>query len=233
MTTELAKQEEQAVGTGGDFDASDLAIPYVKIVQATSETGTPGSFFSSDGTEFDTIKLVVLHIQFTRTIYDADKSQMICSSNDRITGNVREPDELLAAAGIAEGPLACGGCPHQDDSQYAKVACKKDYALTCVNIDTNEPFLFRVKGAAMGVFKYRIISAVAMRRKAPWFAAFEMTAVKRTNVRKQSWFAPELKPIQAYDEDDQAAWAALAGQYAHKQEAEPSFGVDADDLPFE
>jgi len=227
--------ETEQVGTGGEFDASDLALPYVKIVQATSESGTPGQLWFSDGTpEADVINLVVLHIQFTRSLFDSDRSASLCSSNDRVIGNVREPDELLIAAGANVGTLACGGCPHQDDPQFGKgLLCKKDYALTCINIDTNEPFLFRVKGSAMGVFRYRLISAVAMGRKAPWFAAFEMTVDRKTNTNKQSWFAPELMLIKLYSVEEQAAWAALAGQYAHKQEAEPSFGVDADDLPFE
>lgn len=228
----LVPSTETSVGTGGEFDASDLAIPYVKIVQATSESGTPGKFWSSDGSEVDVLNMVVLHIQFTRTFYDGDAGKLICSSNDRVIGNVREPE--LMGDDAPGGQWACGGCIHFNDDPYSKPSCQKDYALTCLNIDTNEPFMFRVKGSAMGVFKYRLISAVAMGRKAPWFAAFEMTTIKRTNDRKQSWYAPELKPIQTYSADEQSQWAAMAGTYAQSSgPLDGVGGVDPDDLPFE
>lgn len=235
MTTELTTTEQHLPstdvrqGAGGEFDNSDLAIPYVKIIHAQSDEGTPGHFLASDGTEYEFINLVVLHIQATRTFFDPDAMKIICKSNDRRTG---WPTDLADFAEPGQ-PLACNQCPHFNDDQFQKFACKKDYVLTCFNLDTEEPFTYRVKGAATGMFKYRVISAVVMGRKAPWSTAFQMTGVKRVNDRKQSWWAPELKPIEQYDEDTQERWAKYAAQFGGGITDHEEHIVDLDDLPFE
>jgi hypothetical protein len=220
-------------GISGEADPSDFVIPYVKLVQATSEGDhKPGSFLSSNGEEKDAINMVVLHIARTRTFYDGDASKLLCSSNDRRWGMPRD-EALLDELGVNEGQrVECGTCPHYADGQFQRLACKMDYAFTCFDLDSREPFLLRVKGTAMGVFKYRIISAVARGNKPPWFASFEMSSVKRTNERKQSWYSPELKPVQSFNAEEQEEWRAYAQQFAlaapvvHEE-------VDADDLPFE
>jgi hypothetical protein len=219
----------EPVGISGEADASDFVIPFVKLVQATSDGGTAGKFASSAGEERESIDMVVLHIGRTRTYYDNDAGKLVCSSNDRRTGYPRIP------AGVADDaeenvPYSCQACPHFKDD--FKDGCQMDYSLTCFDLDTQEPFMFRVKGSARGVFRYRVISRVSSGKVPPWFGSFQMTAVKKSNDRKQSWWAPELQLTETYDGTRQAEWAAYAQQFgeapAHHAET-----VDADDLPFE
>ncbi len=89
--------------------------------------------------------------------------------------------------------------------------------------------MFRVRGSAMGKFKQRLVSAVVMGRKPPWFAEFEMTAVLKQNERKQSWFAPELRVIKTNTPEENDQWAAYAQQFG----AKPPVEIAEDDLPFE
>lgn len=240
MTTDVQKHEAQLPevmqGTGGEPDVSDFSIPYVKLVQASSEevkdgTAKPGVFLSSEGEKVESIAFVPLHIQFTRDFYDADAGKAICGSTDRLTGHPRDLTYFRTHGdlNLADGdPLACRDCPFYEMDQFAKTACKKTYAITCYDTTTDAPFMYRVRGSAMGVFRNRFIGAVAMKRAVPWARAFQMTSAKKSN-GGNSWFAPELQPIQSYTEEEMGQWAAMAAGYGESRPA----SADFDDLPFE
>lgn len=222
-------------GMTGEADPSDFVLPFAKLLQKTSpetnEGHAAGLFLKSNGEESDTLEFVVLHIARGRTFYDGDNSKLLCSSTDRRTGNMSIV--LANDLGIEEGRQQCNICPHFNDDQFTKLACKLDFTLTCYDLRAGEPFLYRVRGSSQGMFKYRLISAVAMGNKPPWFAAFEMTAALKTNEKKQSWFAPEMKPIQQYTEDERREWQAYAEKLARPEIVDDTHMVDPDDLPFE
>jgi len=229
------RQEPQ--GMTGEADPSDFVLPFAKLIQKMSPEADHGhqvgNFLKSTGAETDTLEFVVLHIARGRTYYDGEASKLLCSSSDRRTG--QPSAELAPELGVEEGVrVLCNTCPHFQDDQFTKLACKLDFTLTCYDLRADEPFLYRVRGSSQGMFKYRLISAVAMGNKPPWFAAFEMTASLKTNDRKQSWYAPELKPIQQYSAEEREEWRAYAEKIARPEAVSADVGGDdPDDLPFE
>ena len=235
LTTPSPTAVTDPVGISGEFDQSDIALPFAKLLQKTSpetnEGHEAGHFFKgATGEDTASVLFVCLHIARSRTFYDGDKAKAYCESIDRRTGHPRQP-EFAAELGVNVGEsVACVSCPHSDDPQTEKLACKMDYTLTLYDLETEEPFMFRVRGSAMGRFKQRLVSAVVMGRKPPWFAEFEMTSVLKTNEARQSWFAPELKVIKLHTAEENAEWEAYAQAFGAKPVAEM---VDQDDLPFE
>jgi hypothetical protein len=226
--TAVATREESAIGVygepvgiSGEADASDFVIPYTKLVQDTTETAKAGWFASSNGEQSEYVDMVVLHIGRTRTFYDNEQG-LVCSSSDRRTGRPKIAKSVADDAVEGE-PYACATCPWFKEEYKG---CQNDYALTCFNLDTQEPFMFRVKGSARGVFRYRVISRVSSGKVPPWFGSFQMTAVKKSNDRKQSWWAPELQLTETYDGTRQAEWAAYAQQFGKAP-------VHDDEVPFE
>ena len=224
----------EPVGISGEFDQSDIALPFAKLLQKTSpetnEGHEAGMFLKSSGEETRAILFVCLHIARSRTFFDGDGGKRLCESIDRRIGHPRDPDFAAELGVSVNEAFACANCPHQNDPQTEKLACKMDYTLTLYDLETEEPFMFRVRGSAMGRFKQRLVSVVAMGRKPPWFAEFEMTSVLKVNDRKQSWFAPELKIIKTHEPKDNEQWAAYAQAFGVKPPVEMA---DPDDLPFE
>lgn len=239
MTSELVAHAEQQglqvqkVGQGGQSDASDYSIPYVKLVQASSEevkdgVAKPGEFLHSEAGALESINFVPLHIQFTRDFYDADAAKNICSSSDRVTGYPKDKRTFEDYGVDVDGPLACADCPFNNMPQWEKKACKKGYTITGYDVDTETPFLYRVKGSAVAVFKNRFVGAVAMNRSMPWGRQYDMTSAKKSN-GGNSWFAPELQPTKGNDESEQQFYQAMAEGYG----VSPAHTDDNDDLPFE
>src|SRR5262245_7313119 len=140
MTTEVTTTQGSNLpaNTGGvpeGFDASDISIPYLSLVQASSEAvkqrkAQPGAFLSSDGATADFLDFVPLHIQPVRDFYDRDGQKNICSSNDRTTGYPKDLDFFRNEGNIdlAEGDtLACAQCPFANGPVGPKLGCYKGY----------------------------------------------------------------------------------------------------------
>lgn len=222
-------------GTSGEYDPSDFAIPYVTLVQANADAvkqrkAQAGEFVWSDGEKADFIDLVPLHIAYTRDFYDKEAKKNICGSRDRITGYPADP-AYFVEHGLDLGDsttLACKECPFYEWEPSPKMACKKGYTVTAFDLATESPFMFRVRGTAVSVFKNRLVGAIAMRGKRPWERQLQMTAALKS-YNGNSWFAPELEPTKTFTKEEQAEWAKYAGGIVAPAPAEV---VDHDDLPF-
>lgn len=225
----------EGTGQGGKSDETDFAIPYITLIQASSEkvkdrTAQPGDFLSSEGVKVDHIDFVPLHIQYTRDFYEAEALKRICSSADRITGRPYDlPRFANAGVELRDGEtLACDSCPFNNMHPWDKVACKKGYTVTGYDLDSESPFMFRVKGAAVNVFKNRIVGAVAMGRAKPWGRQYQMTAVKKSN-GGNSWMSPELQPTKGHDASEMQFWAAMADGYS----SPPHEDTASEEIPFD
>lgn len=221
-------RSSEAVGVSGEADPSDFVLPFIRIVQRMSTDGKPGTYLTSTGTETDHIDFVILHIARTRTFYDGDAKDLLCSSRDRAVGTPRTrflADELGVEVGT---PVVCRSCPHYQDDQFQKLACKFDYLLTVYDLKAEEPFLFRARGASLKMWRARL-SPILAGQQPPWFAAFEMTVKTAASKAGHTWYEPDVKLIQRHAAEERAAWASYAEPYGATAHDEP----DADDLPFE
>ena len=231
---ETAAVATMAEGVSGEADPSDFVLPYLSLVQKMSQTGTPGTFLKSTGDETDHIDFVILHVARTRTFYDGDAGELVCASRDRVIGRPRAK-YLLDELGLDEGKVQmCRECPHFHDDQFEKLACKFDYLLTLYDLKAEEPLLFRAKGASLKVWRQRL-APILQGQKPPWFAAFEMTVKTVTNKRGQTWFEPDIKSIQQYDQEQREAWRGYAQRFGvtvTDEPHEPEYSDDSDDLPF-
>lgn len=238
MTTDVQRTETVLAteGTSGQIDTSDYSVPFVSLVQASSDAvkqrkAMAGGFLGSDGEQYESLNIVPLHIQFTRDFYNAEKAEAICGSHDRETGYPRDAEYFVREGGLAVTagePLACGGCPFEA-MEYGRLACKKGYTVTCWDTEREQPFMFRVRGTAVNAFKHSFVGAVAMGRAVPWGRAYTLTSdlVARSG---NSWFVPVLTPTKGHSAEELAFWASMASGFgpttsAHVQD-------DSDDLPF-
>jgi hypothetical protein len=225
---------DQPVGMSGEPDQSDYVTPFLTLVQGTSKYAAehkPGSFMLTSGQSFPSVEFVVVHIALTRTYYDNEAKELVCSSADRRTGNARKM-EILDPDSQVTGRLVidCTLCPHYLDSPWAK-QCVKDYALTCVDVSTDEAFMYRVKGASTGLFRNKIINPSLRAYQPPWGAIWKMTGAFRQR-DGNNWWEPELALVQVISDDDRESWASYASQF--ETMATPAVNdVDPDDLPFE
>lgn len=232
----VAVQDNAPVGVSGEADPSDFAIPYVTLVQASSDAvkqrkAQAGAFLSSDGAQYDVIDFVPLHIAFTRDFYDKEGQKNICGSRDRITGYPADV-AYFSQHGIdlAEGdPLACRSCPFAVWAPSTKMSCLKGYTVTCYDLNAEQPFMFRVRGTAVNPFKNRLVGAVAMGRAKPWGRQLQMSS-KLVSRNGNSWFVPELEPTKGFNAEEQAEWetyaAGIVAPAAVKHDEDP------DDIPF-
>ncbi len=239
MTTDLTTQESNlpAMPLPEGFDQSDVSIPYISLVQSSSEAvkqrkAQPGAFLSSDGATTDAIDFVPLHIQPVRDFYDKEGQKNICSSNDRVTGYPKDLDFFRNEGGIdlAEGDtMTCAQCPFADGPVAPKLGCYKGYVMTALNLETEEPFMMRIRSTAVRPFKDRIISAYVRGKAQPWARQYQMTAVLTKSQQGFSWFMPSLEPTKTFSDEEQGQWAAYAAGFG---------GVvvkhdDAEPLPFD
>lgn len=242
MTTEVQKTEQSMMpaGTGGAYDPSDYSIPFLSLVQASSDAvkqrkAQAGDFLASDGEQYESLTIVPLHIQFTRDFYNADKAESICGSPDRVTGYPRDL-AFFKNEGLVElekgRPLACRECPFEA-MEYGKLACKKGYTVTCYDVDRDQPFMFRVRGTAVNAFKHSFVGAVAMGRTVPWARQYTLSSELKAS-GGNSWFVPVLTPVKGHDAEEAKFWGDMASQYGQTHNAEHvDMGMDDEPLPFD
>lgn len=166
-------------GLAGRDDESDVLTPACSIVQPTSgsERGKPGTYWWSSGENAEAFNAVVLQINFTRTLWApkaTGANAPICRSPDRELGMTTVPSQILGEAaaksqGMEDGDMAyipCEHCKHFKDEPWGggDYLCTKGSTLLLFNKE-HGPFVFYVKGTAVGPVKRAIISPAILRRK--------------------------------------------------------------------
>lgn len=260
MTQELVKHEpsvpslgvQEEPGLHGEFDQGDIALPICAITQPTSaeERGEAGLFWFNDGRSVAEMDTVVLDILSTRTLWaprgKGNIDGILCRSNNRREGNMRYPTVVLGkerakALGIADDSqpaiMVCAECPHYNDDQFASsdYLCKKGFTLLMVDRDTETPFLFFVKGAAMRVVIRSVVSPTVMRVKrnqpaAPWTTPYHWSTLKTENAKGKFW-VPQITPLPPLSDEDAAYYAemsvSMAGRAAEQLDEEDLGVTDA------
>ena len=187
MTKAVAEREEAGLpatmspdpGMTGVPDESDVITPMCSIVQPSSgsERGEAGSYWWSGGLNAETFEAVVLHLNFTRTLWAPKASGMstpVCRSADREKGWTRVPQVVASGKPGREDTtpiedaldLDCNACQHYEDDSYGggDWLCTKGQTLLLYNHEQG-PFIFYVKGTAVGPVRRAIISPALLRHK--------------------------------------------------------------------
>ncbi len=186
MTNEVAERESNLPATvspnpgmTGVPDEGDIITPTCSIVQPTSgsERGEAGTYWWSSGINAATFEAVVLHLNFTRTLWAPKASGMstpVCRSADRVKGWTRLPQVVASKKPDKEDAtpiedaldLDCNGCEHFEDDSYGSGdwLCTKGQTLLLYSHEQG-PFVFYVKGTAVGPVKRAIISPALLRDK--------------------------------------------------------------------
>ncbi len=217
-------------GLAGRDDESDVLTPACSIVQPTSgsERGEPGTYWWSSGENAKTFEAMVLQINFTRTLW-APKSTganaPICRSADREMGMTTQPSEVLGtdvakSQGMEEGEMAfipCEHCSHFKDEPWGggDYLCTKGHTLLLFNAE-HGPFVFYVKGTAVGPVKQAVISPAILRRKQQQplnLCGTEWTwGLTLTENDKGKFYVPTLMPGRTLDAAEATEHEAMAAE---------------------
>ncbi len=217
-------------------DEADHILPVVSIVQPTSgeeklKLGTPGQFVARDGTAYDTLRFVLVSVEYgrglARPFEGHDKANegsgmWLCYSDNRKAGRPsdvqavfgdKQPDFQFDEAGLEV--IDCMKCPRSaDNKNWKEGGCRYTYTLRCWDLEANRPFAFYVKGAAMSPVRAAIIDRVTPREGASglyvekpfWWAELEFaTALKQG---KGSYYVPVPRVVRELDVEEQAQYVA-------------------------
>ena len=139
------------------FDADDIVIPKMRIVQPTSEEGTPGTFrLNLTEEEFHALDVVFIKATKGRVLFSKDLTEgAVCGSNDRI-----HPHPYF------ENPMAeaCAECMYGKWEGRTPPECNESYTLLALDIETLMPFFIQTKGTGVRPTKM-FLSAVFLKAK--------------------------------------------------------------------
>ncbi len=196
----VAIPTDGADGLSGDFGQGDITMPICSLVQQMSQDkGPEGTFHFPDGRNAnkepgkDALEVVVLDIVATRAIWapvDSGIGAPLCRSADRkmgITvyptfiesGELKDVEKLNPESEEGEQYIVCADCRFgRSATNFEKVDglwCPNGYTLLMLDVRTDEPFLYFVKGTQMKSVKQRIVSPALVRFRRtgaamPWAA---------------------------------------------------------------
>ena len=211
---------EQTVGLSGHYDHDDISVPVCTLVQPTSkDKGEAGWYWFPDGSQYEELMTVVLHIAATRSLFaDIDSGEgLICRSNDRVMGYTEKPNLVFNdEAETGTRYIQCQECPHFEDNQFERgVLCKKGYTLLLYETERRFPFLFFVRGTAVGIVKKRIVSPALARLQdtgtaSPWLWKYQWLPKLRQDNFK--YYVPDIYKKDEVDEEEQARYQMMAAQ---------------------
>jgi hypothetical protein len=221
----------QPDGMSGAFDQGDLKLPTCSLVQPMSQDrGAAGGFwFDQEGRNAETFTAVVLNIIGTAAMWEPIGSETkgpVCKSIDRVMGLTNKPSVVLSKA-MEDNPLylECARCPHHADWEIMKsgpLHCGKGFTLLMCDTETQEPFLYYVKGTQFSPVRDRIVSPALIRRKRygnaePWLTPFTWGAREVVQPGKKYW-VPVITMEKPLDAEQRAFYADLSAQMAGKAE---------------
>ena len=220
---QVAKRDEQrsvaiptdgADGLSGDFGQQDMTMPICSMGQPMSQGKAEGKFSFPDGRSLDDLEVVVLDIVATRAIWapvDSSIGAPLCRSADRkmgITlyptfieqGELKDVEKLNPESAESEQYIVCADCRFGPTAaSFEKVDglwCPNGYTLLMLDVRTDEPFLYFVKGTQMKSVKQRIVSPALVRFRRtgaamPWAATYQWKPriVEEKEKKRKYWVA--------------------------------------------
>ena len=258
MTQEVAKRDERravaiptdgADGLSGEFGQGDMAMPICSLGQPMSQGKTEGKFSFPDGRSLDDLEVVVLDIVATRAIWapvDSGIGAPLCRSADRRMGitlystfiehGKREDIEKLTPEGAEdEQYIVCADCRFGPSAMnFEKVDglwCPNGYTLLMLDVRTDEPFLYFVKGMQMKSVKQRIVSPALVRLRRtgsamPWAVTYGwQPRIVEEKEKKRKYYVADITIGPDTSDDDRKQYAemsvALRGRASEQTEEMP------------
>lgn len=231
------------------YDEADHTLPVFTIVQPTSSVekkalGKDGQFVAKDGTTYDTLRFVLISVQYGRGLpapfegHDKGGQMWYCRSDDRRMGLMFEPMAVLGEDGRdIEGQtyIECGNCPHfEDEKKWAENGCRYTYLLRCIDRETERPFGFFVRSSAVAPIRSVIVDGVTPRvmkggnvmppQHVFWWAEFEMSTIQKQG--KGIYYVPQPRVSKPLDESEKTYYSQFYGtvRTATVEELDPEYG---------
>jgi hypothetical protein len=144
------------------FEREDIIIPRMRIVQPTSEEGTPGTFrLNITGDEYQTIEVVFIKAIKSRVMFDSDLNKgPLCGSLDRIN-----PSSYFSLRDRTPMADKCAGCPYAEWGKDREAPqCNESYTLLGLDINTRIPFFLTTRSTGIKPTKM-FLSAIFLKAK--------------------------------------------------------------------
>lgn len=227
LTTATPQQLDAPLEGLDGFDASDMVIPRLKLIQPTSREATDGDaspgvlLCNLSGASYEQIRFVPLFMRKGRVLFVEGDERPTCASDDNVTPSAR-----------IEQPIKkkCAGCPRQEWIDGVPPDCAMVYSIFALNLDAGEaPFILQCKGTAIKPTK-KLISYFTLRKLSPFSVACTIKPSKTKNSRG-TFYVPEFIDIAPVDPADKyrEQFLALRG-YDVQKTYEAEEGA-ADELP--
>ncbi len=205
-------------------------MPICSISQPMSQDkGEEGHFWFPDGTAVKSMNTVVLDIVATRALWapvDSGLGAPICRSADRRMGITLYPSfvekggDPMELREEEEAYIPCPDCRFGETAtKFDKVEglwCPFGYTLLMVCAETDEPFLYFVKGMQMKPVKQRIVSPAIVRRNrtgnpAPYtnLLAWTVRLVEEKEKKRKYWVA-DIAAGKTFSDAEQGSYHEMA-----------------------
>lgn len=197
---------------GIDMHPGDILPAFIKVVQGTSEHGTPGKIRRADTEEeYDELNLIPIRIQKNRTYWgpgDFDRNRTpACFSNDGDFGAMVNNDGLPTTY----PGQACSSCPqYTEPSQWDRDKCQSGYMILFFNVDTFEVMGMRLTGTSAKLS--RKFKAASVYRK----TIMKLSTERKTNAHG-SWYALVAEPGRIAGKDELEIMTAEAAMHSSPQ----------------
>ena len=173
--TAIDTMEQGAVylDPGTSFEASDIAPPYLRLLQSLSEAvlnneGTPGEWYLDGVGSHEELDVVVLGVSKYRT-YRNEERETMCYSRDAITG-VGSPGGM------------CGPCPHSKWQKDPEMRCSLGFGYLLFVPDYNMMSQLRLERTGTALAKV-INTHLATKKPANFVLTLGHRKVNRNNRR--------------------------------------------------
>lgn len=230
MTKALTATQPQQLNTApveglDGFDASDMVIPRLKLIQPTSREATDGDaspgvlLCNLSGESYEAIRFVPLFLRKGRVMFREGDERPSCASDDNVTPSPR-----------IESPIQkkCDGCPRQQWLDGVPPDCALVYSMFALNLDAGDaPFILQLKGTAIKPTK-RLISYFTLRKLSPFAVSCTVKPSKTKNSRG-TFYVPEfvdIKPVDPADKYREQFLALRGYDVAKTYEAEEGAADD-------
>jgi hypothetical protein len=184
-----------------NMDPAKFIIPRAKIIQPTSDLGTPGTIIMLlTGEEMSELELMVVKTEPGRTLWEKDNFEApICRSLDGITPDPRieEPQCAECASAITKGgrtvyETVCPKAKWGPDGE--KPECGEQINALCLALPEGLPFWISLGGTNLKPIQ-KYISAIGLRSKPLFMYKSEAKVVERTDP-KRHYVIDYGKPIE-------------------------------------